>query len=45
MVEVPIPNQGPIGNLQGTRFLIMLGLNFDQVGTNSAMKTCFDFEC
>ena len=37
IVEEPIPNQGSINNLQGTILLIRLGLNFDQVVTNSAM--------
>ena len=37
IVEVLIPNQDPIGNLQGTKLSTWLGLNFDQVGINSAM--------
>ena len=37
IVEAPIPNHDPIGNLQGTRMSSLLGLNFDQVKINSAM--------
>ena len=37
IVEMPIPNQDSIDNLQGTGILIKLGLNFDQAKTNSAM--------
>ena len=36
-VEMPIPNQDPIGDLYGIDVLIRLGLNFDQVGTNNAI--------
>ena len=37
MVEVSIHDHAPIGNLQVTKILIKLRLNFDPVGTNSAM--------
>ena len=37
IVEVPIPDKDPIGNVQGTGILIRLRLNFNQAGTNSAM--------
>ena len=37
ILEVPIPNQHPTGNLQGTGISTRLKLNCDWVGTNSAM--------
>jgi hypothetical protein len=37
VVKAPIPNHDSMGNLQGTRILIRLGLNFDQVIINSVM--------
>ena len=37
LVEAPVPDHGPIGNLEDTRIFIMLRLNFDHVGTNSVM--------
>ena len=37
IVEAPIPDQDPIDNLQGIGTSIKLGLNFNQVRTNSAM--------
>ena len=39
IVQMPIPDQDPINNLQCTKILVTLGLNFDHVGINSA-KTC-----
>ena len=38
ILEEHIPNQEPINNLYSTGTLIMLGFDFDQAGTNSAMK-------
>ena len=37
IVEVPILDHDPVGNLHSTRILIRLGLSFDHAKTNSAM--------
>ncbi len=37
IVDVPIPDQDPIGNLQGTRIIIMVRLYFNWARTNNAM--------
>ena len=44
------PDHNPIGNLQGTRISIKLGLNFDQAriqsgGNQQCHGTCPGFEC
>ena len=38
IVEVPIPDQDPVGNLEGTKISITLGLNSNQVGTKSQLN-------
>ena len=44
IVEAPIPNQDPIGNLQDTRISISLRLTFDQIGINSIITYVLVFK-